>query len=102
MALEKKLSRAPYNVSIGSERVLGTVLRTFTACLVMGIVGLIMKNLSDNILPQQVLESFSGQLIRIGLITLPALGAFAWAAQRFNIPEWDWIMSKFQRRRARG
>ena len=102
MALEKKLSRAPYNVSIGSERVLGTVLRTFTACLVMGIVGLIMKNLSDNILPQQVLESFSGQLIRIGLITLPALGAFAWAAQRFNIPEWDWIMSKFKRRRAHG
>jgi putative peptidoglycan lipid II flippase len=100
IALEKKLARPPYSMPLGSERVLGTLLRTFTACLVMGIVGLIVKNLSDNVLPQAILESFAGQLVRIGIITPPALGAFAWAAQRFNIPEWDWLLSKFRRRKS--
>ena len=101
IALEKKLARPPYNMPIGSERVLGTILRTFAACLVMGIVGIVVKNLSDNLLPQSVLESFTGQLVRIGIIAPPTLAAFAWAAKRFQIPEWEWLLSKFQRRRKR-
>ena len=97
LALEKKLAKPQYNVRLGAERVLGTILRTLTACLVMGFVGLLVKNLCDALLPQ----NFIAHVVRVLVITPCALLAFAWAARRFRIPEYDWLMSKVRRRRAR-
>jgi uncharacterized protein YjbJ (UPF0337 family) len=85
-----------YNVRLNSERVLGTLLRTLVACLAMGSIGLLIKYLSDAMLPQ----SFAAHCLRIVLITPVALLSFAWAAKRCRIPEYDWLLSKIQRRRA--
>ena len=97
IALEKKLAKPQYNVRVGAERVLGTILRTLVACLVMGFVGLVVKNLCDALLPQ----SFIAHIVRVLVITPCALLAFAWAARRCRIPEYDWLMSKVKRRRTR-
>jgi putative peptidoglycan lipid II flippase len=100
-ALERKLEQMQHGVSLKSERVLGTILRTLSACVVMGVVGEIAKNLCDAFLPQDHLNHF----FRILFISPVALMAFALASQKFRIPEYFWLRDKllgrFLRRRAK-
>ena len=64
------------------------------ACGVMGVVGLLVKSLSQ----PHFASSKSAALVQIMLITLVAGAAFAGAASRFRIPEWEWLRSKLLRR----
>ncbi len=95
VALERKLRQPKYNIALRSERILGTLLRTLVACLAMGSVGLMAKNICDAFLPQ----NFGAHLLRIVVIPPFAIGAFLWAARRIHIPELDWLMSKLKRRK---
>ncbi len=90
IALKKKLAAAPYGVELGAHRVAGTLLRTATACLVMGAVGAIVAQLL-NFLP---LAGKSGDLVHAVVISAAALPAFALAARRFDIPEWKWLWGR--------
>lgn len=88
IALERKLAAAPYNIQLHSTRVLGTLLRTVTACTIMGIAGLVALRVVRGWHP----------LLQITGITLIAGIAFAYAASAFRIPEWSWILAKFSAR----
>lgn len=94
LALETKLAGASYNVALGTERVCGALLRGLCACAVMALVGLFVMKWSDA-LP---LHGKFGDLLRIAVISAAALPAFAFAAQRFDIPEWKWLWKRVGRR----
>lgn len=96
IALEKKLARREYGVSLRCERVLGTLLRTLAACFVMSVAGLLVKLGCDSLLS----HALWAQLARVIVISPCALLAFAFAAQKFQIPEWTWLKGKISRRRA--
>ncbi len=90
LALKKKLAAAPYGVELGPHRVAGTLLRTATACLMMGAVGAIVATLL-NFLP---LDGKVGDLVHLVVISAASLPAFALAARRFDIPEWKWLWGR--------
>lgn len=95
IALEKKLAKPPYRIALNSKRVLGTLLRTLTACSLMGVAGLLAKVAGERFLP----DNFVGALAHILLISTVAIIAFIAAAQRFRIPEWQWLRGKVLRRK---
>lgn len=90
IALEKKLAQPTYGVALGSHRVCGTLLRTATACLLMGITGLIVLRLLDGL----SLHGKTGSLIKLFAISAVSLPVFAIAANRFQIPEWAWLSNR--------
>ena len=95
IALEKKLGRPPYQTALNSQRVIGTLLRTLTACFIMGAAGLLARFAGAYFLP----DNFGGALGRILLVSTVAILAFTSAAQRFRIPEWEWLRGKILRRK---
>lgn len=95
--LEARLKTSRYNAPIGIDRIAGTLVRTFSACCLMGVAGLFALLLARPLTgtgktPQLLLLLWTGSI---------ALFVFISAANRFQIPEWIWIRDKFARRRAR-
>ncbi len=94
--LEWRLRKPRYNASLGLDRVNRTLIRTFVACFLMGIAGLLALSLARPLvgngkLPQLVLLLWTGSV---------ATFVFVSAANRFEIPEWLWLRDKFRRRRS--
>lgn len=100
IALESKLKRKPYGVALRSEKILGAILRTLAASLVMGICGLISVRLGGRFFSEDKL----GDLMNIVFTSFVSIGAFAAACEVFRIPEWHWMRDKalgrFRRRAA--
>ncbi len=95
--LSNRLRRYPYRAPLRLIAIVGTMLRTGTACAIMAIVGL-----SANRLALWALGDNTGkgsELVRIIFVTVLALWAFGNAATQFNIPEWFWLRQKFLRRK---
>jgi len=97
LALDKRLKQKKYNAPLQLERVLGTMLRTGAACVVMALAGLFA-----NAVAGQVLGGGKGSdIARLCLVSLAAWGAFIVAAQRFEIPELFWLRGKLLKRARR-
>ena len=94
LALEKKLSSRRYNAPLHIERIAGTLLRTVTACALMGVAGLVANHAAIDFLADDKL----GDAMRLLWVGLISGVVFAIAAQLFAIPEWDWLKSKITRR----
>ena len=101
VALENKISRRRYDAPIYLERVAGTLLRTICACGVMSICGLVAMAMGSHLLRHGKLGDLAA-MIWVGAI---ASVAFTAAAERFDIPEWNWLRDKvggrLKRRRRR-
>lgn len=91
-ALEKRLASRAFNAPLQSTRVAGVILRTLTACVIMGIVGLIAERTLGSLLPHGKI----GILLQITGVWIASFAAFGWAAQRFEIPEWNWLLQKLR------
>src|SRR5690606_13067771 len=91
LALEKRLSQRPYSSPLKLEQLGGVALRTICACIVMGFFGQIVSNLLTTLIP----AGKAGALIHIIVVGAVATAAFAFCAQRFAIPEWQWLSKKF-------
>lgn len=94
-ALDNRLSSRVYNAPLKSEKVGGVILRTLTACIIMGIAGLIAEKVLFNVLPQGKL----GALLEIIGVWIVSIGSFGVAAHLFEIPEWNWLLQKLRLRK---
>ena len=90
VALENKISHRRYDAPIHLERVAGTLLRTLCACFVMGVCGLVALAMVDPLMRHGKPGDLVVMIWTGGIATL----AFAGAAGRFNIPEWNWLRDK--------
>jgi putative peptidoglycan lipid II flippase len=95
VALDIRMRQRRYNAPLRSERVLSSLLRTATACLVMGLVGMLANVFAQSFLSDNRINHF----LHIVLVTVVATIAFAFAASAFHVPEWDWLRDKVLRRR---
>jgi len=95
-ALEKRLSTRAFNAPLKSEKVGGVILRTITACMIMGIAGLMAEKVLFNVLPHGKL----GALLEIIGVWIVSIAAFGIAANRFEIPEWNWLLQKLRLKKA--
>lgn len=95
IALDNKMRRRKYRAPLKLEKIGGTVTRTLAACVPMAIAGYISLWLAGKIIVDDKLGDI-GLILWSGAIS----GAtFAFAAQKFQIPEWNWMMDKIRRRR---
>ena len=94
-ALDNRLSSPQYNAPLKSERIGGVILRTITACIIMGIVGMIAAKVLFVILPHGKL----GSILEIAGVWIAGIISFGVAAERFDIPEWSWLLQKLRLRK---
>ena len=93
--LESKLKRRKYNAPMGLEMLAGTLLRTMSACALMGVAGGMALLLGREIMP----ASKSGDLLLLLWTWIVASFVFCAAAAQFEIPEWAWLRAKISRRK---
>jgi putative peptidoglycan lipid II flippase len=94
IALDGKMRRRKYRAPLKMEKIGGTVFRTVAACIPMTVAGyfslwLAAKFIVDDKLGDVGLILWSGTF---------AGAAFVFAAHKFDIPEWNWLLAKVQRR----
>ncbi|MEO6908711.1 MAG: murein biosynthesis integral membrane protein MurJ [Abditibacteriaceae bacterium] len=94
-ALENRLSSRTFNAPLKSETIGGVILRTITACVIMGIAGLIAEKVLFHVLPHGKL----GSLFEIIGVWIISIASFGIAAHFFEIPEWSWLLQKLRLRR---
>jgi len=94
IALDMKMRGRKYNAHLRPEKVLGTLLRTLTACLVMGAAGLFAARFGAGLGSGK-----PGDVFNITITSVVAVIAFSVAASAIGIPEWKWISAKIARRR---
>jgi putative peptidoglycan lipid II flippase len=99
IALDIRMSQRRYNAPLRSERVLSSLLRTATACLVMGLAGM-LANRPRAEFPRR--RSPQSLCCTSFVVSVVATLAFVVAAQFFRVPEWDWLRDKLLRRRKTG
>lgn len=98
LALDGRLKQGRYNAPLQLNYVLGTLLRTGAACVLMGLAGLAMDALAWQVLGG---GGKGADLARLLLVSLAAWGAFVAAAKRFRIPEFFWVRDKLLKRARR-
>jgi putative peptidoglycan lipid II flippase len=96
IALDRKLRRRRFDAPLYLERLLGTLLRTGLACLMMGMMGLLVNFFALKVLSTDKI----GDLLRILMVGSVASAVFVACAGLFSIPEWKWLRDKLIRRRA--
>ena len=96
--LERKLKRRKYNAPIGLEMLAGTLLRTMSACALMGVAGGMALLLGQEIMP----PGKGGDLVLLMWVWIVAIFVFCAASAQFEIPEWSWLRAKVMRRKKRG
>lgn len=96
MLLERRLKQPRFNAPLGLDRIGGTLVRTFVACLLMGIAGLLALLLARPLAGNSKIE----QLALLGWTGGVATFVFVSAAGHFEIPEWLWLRDKFRRGRS--
>jgi putative peptidoglycan lipid II flippase len=94
--LEKRLSSSAFNAPLKSEKIGGVILRTISACIIMGIAGLIAEKVLFHILPHGKV----GSLLEILGVWIISFISFGIAAHRFEIPEWNWLLQKLRLKKA--
>jgi len=95
--LDRRLSMPRYGAPLDLARIAGTLVRTFVACFLMGIAGVLALLLARPI----VSDGKFAQLLLLFWTGGVATFVFVSAANRFEIPEWLWLRDKFLQRRAR-
>ena len=95
VALEAKLKRRRYQSPIGLELLSGTILRTLSACALMGLAGGMALLLGKEVIP----ATKGGDLVLLGWTWIVATFVFCAASAQFEIPEWTWLRAKVARRR---
>ena len=93
--LETKLKKRRYNAPIGLEMLAGTMLRTASACALMGVAGVMALLLGRGIMP----TGKGGDLVLLMWVWIVATFVFCAAAAQFEIPEWEWLRAKIMRRK---
>ena len=96
--LERKLKRRQYQTPIGLEFLAGTLLRTMSACALMGLAGGMAMMLGREIIP----ATKAGDLILLLWVWSVATFVFCGASAQFEIPEWAWLRAKVTRRKKQG
>lgn len=92
--LEAKLKRRKYSAPMGLELLAGTLLRTMSACALMGLAGSMALLLGREVMP----SGKGGDLILLGWTWVVAAFVFCAASAQFEIPEWTWLRAKVMRR----
>ena len=93
VALEAKLKRRRYQAPIRLELLAGTLLRTMSACALMGLAGLLAFYLARPIVP----TNKAGDAVLL-LWTWGIAGfVFCAASAQFEIPEWNWLRARLKR-----
>jgi len=95
--LDWRLSGKRYGAPLDLARIAGTLVRTFVACFLMGVAGVLALLLARPI----VSDGKFAQLLLLVWTGGVATFVFVSAANRFEIPEWLWLRDKFLQRRAR-
>lgn len=95
VALDIRMQQRRYNAPLHSERVLSSLLRTATACLVMGLAGMLGNGFAQRFLGDDRINHF----LHIVVVSIVATLAFVVAAQFCRVPEWEWLRDKLLRRR---
>ena len=93
--LEAKLKRRKYNAPMGLKMLAGTLLRTMSACALMGVAGGMALLLGREIMP----ANKGGDLVLLLWTWIVASFVFCAAAAQFEIPEWAWLRAKISRRK---
>ncbi len=93
--LERKLKKRKYSAPIGLELLGGTLLRTMSACALMGLAGGMALLLGREIMP----GGKGGDLVLLTWTWIVATFVFCAASAQFEIPEWSWLRAKVMRRR---
>ena len=97
VALEAKLKKRKYNAPMGLEMLAGTMLRTMSACALMGVAGGMALLLGREIMP----TGKGGDLVLLLWVWIVASFVFCAAAAQFEIPEWSWLRAKIARRKTK-
>ena len=95
VALEAKLKGHRYRAPVGLGLLAGTLLRTMSACALMGLAGLLAFILAQPLVPTTKI----GDLILLGWTWVIASFVFCAASAQFEIPEWNWLLSQIKRRK---
>ena len=93
VALEAKLKSRRYGSPIGLELLAGTLLRTMSACALMGLAGGMALLLGQEIIP----ATKGGELVLLGWTWSVASFVFCAASAQFEIPEWNWLRGRIKR-----
>ena len=94
VALEAKLKRRKYQAPIGLELLSGTILRTLSACALMGLAGGMALLLGKEVMP----ATKGGDLVLLMWTWIVASFVFCAASAQFEIPEWAWLRARVTRR----
>ena len=95
VALEAKLKQRKYGAPIGLELLSGTLLRTLSACALMGLAGGMALLLGKEVIP----TTKGGDLLLLGWVWIIAAFVFCAASAQFEIPEWAWLRARLRRRK---
>ncbi|RYG73532.1 murein biosynthesis integral membrane protein MurJ [bacterium] len=99
VALDRRLKMPKYKAPLQIEGIIGTILRTATACLLMAITGWLALKVAGVFIVNDKLGDI-GLILWSGAIA----GAVFWfSATAFAIPEWLWLkarITKFKRSRS--
>ena len=95
LLLENKMRGHRYNAPLNLDKVSGTLLRTLTACGLMGMAGLMALLLAQPLHG----DGRMGDAFLLVWVGGVATFVFVAAAAQFEIPEWKWMRAKFTRRR---
>ena len=93
--LEAKLKQRKYQAPIGLDLLAGTLLRTMSACALMGVAGYMALLLGREIIP----ATKTGDLVLLLWVWIVAGFVFCGASAQFEIPEWAWLSAKLRRRK---
>ena len=93
--LEAKLRRRKYASPIGLHLLAGTLLRTSSACALMGVAGVMALTLGREIIP----ATKSGDLVLLMWVWIVATFVFCAASAQFEIPEWAWLRARLLRKK---
>ena len=92
--LENKLKSYKYHAPIGLNGLSGALLRTSSACALMGLAGLLAYYLARPLVP----SGKGGDAILLVWTWGVATFVFCAAAEHFEIPEWRWLRGQIKRR----
>ena len=93
--LEAKLKQRKYQAPIGLDLLAGTLLRTMSACALMGVAGIMALILGQGIIP----ATKAGDLVLLLWVWIVAGFVFCGASSQFEILEWAWLSAKLRRRK---
>lgn len=93
--LERKLKKRRYSAPIGLELLAGTLLRTLSACALMGLAGGMALWFGREIMP----AGKGGDLVLLAWTWIVATFVFCATSAQFGIPEWNWLRAKIRRRK---